>query len=166
MADFDLVASSLRADATDTAGLAHALARRLETALPQQTRVQRRSKGLLSRTKVVRRIEVDLGEARYSLAIDDRGGAEAYRAHEVRGIVVKNEPLGVDAWLDALAQRGSGATEVRHHALARLLHFATNLARAGQVFIDGSEVRSPVVHLAGSLPSTRSRSISPAYVRA
>src|SRR2546423_8325923 len=102
MADFDLVASSLRADASDTRALAEALAVKLEDALPQQTRVRRRSKGLLSRAKRVERIEVDCGDARYSLDVDDRGGAAAVRSQEVRGIVLKNEPLPLDPWIDAL----------------------------------------------------------------
>ena len=104
MADFDLVAASLRADAADTRALTEALAARLEGALPQETRVERRSKGLLSRTKVVRRIEVDLGEERYSLAADSDGRVEAVRSKEVRGIVLKNERLGLDEWIEALAR--------------------------------------------------------------
>jgi hypothetical protein len=124
MAEFDVVAASLRADAGDTRALAEALAVRLEGALPANTRVDRRSKRLLSREKVVRRIEVDLGESRYSLALDDRGRAEAVRAHEVRGIVLKNEPLPLDAWLDAIARdltEMAQASEQGRLALERLL---------------------------------------------
>ena len=124
MAEFDLVAASLRADAGDTRSLAEALAAKLEAALPAHTRVERRSKRLLSREKVVRRVEVAVGEARYSLSVDDRGGAQAVRAHEVRGIVVKNEPLPVDAWLDAMARdlaELAQASEEGRLALERLL---------------------------------------------
>jgi hypothetical protein len=124
MADFDLVAASLRADASDSRALAEALAAKLEVALPQQTRVARKGKGFLSREKVVRRVEVDCGEARYDLAIDDRGRTEANRAHEVRGIVVKNEPLTLDAWIDALARDLSElarTSEQARLALERLL---------------------------------------------
>jgi hypothetical protein len=124
MADIDLVASSLRADAADTRSLAEALAVKLEAALPQHTRVDRRSKGFLSRAKQVRRIEVDCGDARYSLAVDDRGAVQAVRAHEVRGIVLKNEPLALDAWIDALARDLSEmarSSEQGRLALERLL---------------------------------------------
>jgi hypothetical protein len=124
MADFDVVAASLRADAGDTRALAEALAVRLEGALPAHTRVDRRSKRFLSREKAVRRIEVSVGEARYSLALDDRGGVEAVRAHEVRGIVLKNEPLPLDAWLDAMARdltEMAQASEQGRLALERLL---------------------------------------------
>src|SRR4051812_17993536 len=124
MADFDLVASSLRADASDTRALAEALAVKLEGALPMQTRIHRRSKGLLSRIKLVRRIEVDCGDARYTLDVDDRGAATAVRAQEVRGIVLKNEPLPLDAWIDALARDLTvlaGQSEQGRLALERLL---------------------------------------------
>jgi hypothetical protein len=124
MADFDLTAASLRADATDTRALAEALAVRLESALPAQTRVDRRSKRFLSREKYVVRIAVDLGEARYALEMDDRGGAQAVRSQEVRGIVLKNEPLGVDAWLEALARDLSALAQQSEQgrlALERLL---------------------------------------------
>ena len=102
--DFDLVAASLRADADGSRGLAEALAVRLETALPSQTRVERRARKLLSREKVVRAIEVDAGENRYALHVDDRGGLEATRSAAVRGIVLKSEPLSLDEWLDSLAR--------------------------------------------------------------
>jgi hypothetical protein len=102
--DFDLVAASLRADAADSRGLAEALAIRLETALPSQTRVVRRSKSFLSRDKVVRAIEVDAGENRYALRVDDHGGLETTRSAAVRGIVLKNDPLPLDEWIDALAR--------------------------------------------------------------
>jgi hypothetical protein len=102
--DFDLVAASLRADAADSRGLAEALALRLETALPSQTRVERRARRLLSRDKVVRAIEVDAGENRYSLEVDERGGMETRRSAAVRGIVLKNDPLPLEEWIDALAR--------------------------------------------------------------
>ena len=102
--DFDLVAASLRTDAGDVRAYCEALAVRLEAALPAQTRVERRSRRLLSREKVVRRIEVDAGESRYALGIDERGGVEASRSASVRGIVLKNDPLPLDEWIDALAR--------------------------------------------------------------
>jgi hypothetical protein len=120
MSDLDLIASSLRADASDTRALAEALAVKLEGALPQQTRVERRSRGFLSRTKEVRRLEVDCGDYRYVLEPDGR----ATRAHEVRGITLKNEPLSLDAWIDALARdlgEMAEASEQGRLALERLL---------------------------------------------
>jgi hypothetical protein len=123
-ANFDLVAASLRADAADSRGLAEALAVRLESALPGQTRVKRRSKRFLSGEKVVRLIEVDAGENRYALAVDDHGGLDARRSAAVRGIVLKNDPLPLEQWLDSLARDLAEQAQQSEHgrqALERLL---------------------------------------------
>ena len=122
--DFDLVAASLRADAADSRGFVEALAVRLEAALPGQARVQRRSRKFLSREKVVRAIEVDAGENRYALQMDDRGALDARRSAAVRGIVVKNDPLPLDEWIDSLARdlaEQARASEQGRLALERLL---------------------------------------------
>jgi hypothetical protein len=121
---FDLVAASLRSDAADSRGLAEALAVRLESALPGQTRVKRRSRRFLSGDKVVRQIEVDAGENRYTLAVDDHGSLDARRSAAVRGIVLKNDSLPVDAWLDSLARdlaEQAQQSEQGRQALERLL---------------------------------------------
>jgi hypothetical protein len=122
--DFDLVAASLRADAADSRGLAEALAVRLETALPSQTRVQRRARKFLSRDKVVRAIEVNAGENRYVLTVGEGGALETTRSAAVRGIVLKNDPLALDEWIDALARdiaEQARAGEQGRQALERLL---------------------------------------------
>ena len=123
-ADFDLVAASLRADAADSRGFVEALAVRLEAALPGQARVQRRSKKFLSREKVVRAIEVDAGGNRYSVQVGDHGAIEARRSAAVRGIVLKNDPLPLDEWIDSLARdlsEQARASEQGRLALERLL---------------------------------------------
>jgi hypothetical protein len=122
--DFDLVAASLRADAADSRGFVEALATRLEAALPGQTQVKRRSKRFLSGGKVVRLIEVDAGDNRYALAVDDRGNLAARRSAAVRGIVLKNDELPVEAWIDSLARDladQAQASEQGRQALERLL---------------------------------------------
>jgi hypothetical protein len=122
--DFDLVAASLRSDAGDVRGFVEALAVRLEQALPTQTQVKRRSKRFLSGEKVVRLIEVDAGESRYALEVDDRGGIESRKSAAVRGIVLKNDPLPLDEWIDALARdltAQAQASEQGRLALERLL---------------------------------------------
>ena len=117
---FDLDAAGLRADGADLAAYIEVLARKLEDALPRQTEVRRRSKGFLSREKVVDTIEVTLGEYRYSIA---RGG-RATRAKEVRGVVIKREELGLEAWVGGLAgelrEMAAGSAEARA-ALERLV---------------------------------------------
>lgn len=122
-ASFDLAAAGIRADGADLAVGIEVLARKLELALPHATRVTRRAKRLLSKEKIVEAIDVTLGECRYALRVRGRE-VDAARAQEVRGVVIKREPLALDAWVRALtadlgeqAQTSSAARE----ALARLL---------------------------------------------
>jgi hypothetical protein len=98
---FDLDASTLRAGSADLPVYVEVLARKLEAALPTETEVRRRSKGLFSREKVVEAIEVTLGDQRYALQRQGRG-VTASRAQEVRGVVIKRQPLELDAWVEAL----------------------------------------------------------------
>ena len=119
---FELVAASLRADATDLAAFVEALAVKLEGALPGSVRVERRD-GVFSREKRVRRISVTLAEARYDLERDD-GSLRTSRSSEVRGIVIKSEPLDLDAWIEALSRDLSDQarqSERARIALERLL---------------------------------------------
>src|SRR4051794_16857492 len=99
--DLDLLAASLRADASDTAAFLEALAARLEGAFPGQVEVERKG-GLFGGGKRVRRIAVRLGDSHYEL----EGGHSALAARRrtvVRGIALKSEELGVDAWIEALS---------------------------------------------------------------
>jgi len=120
---FDLVAASLRADTTDLNAFVEALAVKLEGALPDSVRVDRRGGGLLSRGKRVRRISIGMDEARYDL---ERVGEsiEASRCDEVRGIVIKSERLGLDEWIDALSRELTNRAQQSERsmlALQRLL---------------------------------------------
>jgi hypothetical protein len=116
-ADLDLLAASLRADTEDLSVFVEALAAKLEGALPQRTRVSRRTLGLLDRRKQVRSIEVELGEERYVL-VSDGGAPEARRATVVRGVVLKAEPLGLEEWIESLAR--AIAAEARTSERGRL----------------------------------------------
>jgi hypothetical protein len=98
---FDLDAAGLRADGADVGAYVEVLARKLEDALPRETVVKRRSKGFLSREKVVDTIEVTLGDACYTLA-HKHGRVETARAKAVRGVVIKREPVDLPAWVGAL----------------------------------------------------------------
>jgi len=100
--DLDLLAASLRADATDTAAFLEALATRLEGALPGQVDVERKGR-LFGGAKHVRSIAVRLGDTHYEVAADG-GAVEARRRSVVRGIALKSETLGLDAWIDALSR--------------------------------------------------------------
>jgi hypothetical protein len=98
---FDLDAAGLRADGADLLIGVEVLAHKLEVALPQATRVQRRSKRLFGGDKVVQAIEVRLGKTRYGLQVDGHR-VTADRQREVGGVVIKREPLEVADWVGAL----------------------------------------------------------------
>lgn len=100
---FDLDAAGLRADGAALSTNVEVLARKLEDALPQACTVQRRSRRLFSKDKVVEGIAVQLGTVRYALAIDGQR-TQATRAQEVRGVVIKREQLDLDAWVTAIAE--------------------------------------------------------------
>jgi hypothetical protein len=99
---FEILAASLRADSGDLNAFLPALATKLQGALPAQTKVTM-SGGMFSRTKRVQAIDVDFGQERFH--IEQRGGQlEATRQKTVRGIVLKNEPVTVDVWVEALSE--------------------------------------------------------------
>jgi hypothetical protein len=120
---FDLVVSSLRADAADTRSLVEALATKLERALPAETHVDRKAAKLLSRDKQVTRIDLRLGDLSYALRMEgDR--AQTKRSKTSGGIVLKSEELPLEAWLDALAETlraEAQRSESTRLALERLL---------------------------------------------
>jgi hypothetical protein len=97
---FELVAASLRADTEDLDVFVGTLAFKLRGALGERVRVERG--GLFGRGRV-RRIDVSIGENRYELSYD-RGEIRARRARVVHGIVLKNEELSLEEWIDALSR--------------------------------------------------------------
>ena len=100
--DFDLSAAGLRSDGSDLRISVEALASKLESSLPGQTRVERRGGGLLGRgEKRVRRLQVALGDTSYELTVAaDR--VEGNRERKVGGIAIKREPLDPGQWVSAL----------------------------------------------------------------
>lgn len=120
---FDLDAAELRAGGADVATAVEVLAAKLEAALPAATTVRRRSRGFLSREKVVEEIEVALGDWRYALQADGRA-VEASRRQAVRGVVIRREQLDLDAWLSALTaelREQARTSEQARAALERLV---------------------------------------------
>jgi hypothetical protein len=118
---FELLAASLRADARDLDAFLGALAIKLGDAFPDATRIER---GRLVGGGRVRSIEVDLGHHRYRLE-SKSGAARCSRARIVRDIVLKNEELGLDEWIESLAadlEEAAATSERGRVALERLLH--------------------------------------------
>ena len=120
--DIELLTASLRADSSDLGAFVEALAVKLEEALPNGVRVDRR--GSLFGAKKVRQISVDAGDTRLRL---DRDGAnvQTSRARLSGGIVLKTERVDTDEWLDelsrALAEQARRSQATRE-ALDRLLN--------------------------------------------
>lgn len=108
---FELVAASLRADVGDLSAFLPALAVKLEGALPQQCVVHRRG-GHFGGKKTVSAIDVDLGDTRFHVE-EEHGRLVATRQKAVRGIVLKNESLTLDQWIDELSQ---SVTEEAHRS--------------------------------------------------
>jgi hypothetical protein len=122
--DLDLIAASLRADASDLGTFTEALAVKLEEALPGGVQIQRSRPKLLG-PKLVRAIVVDAGGERLQLRVTDRGALETTCARVSGGIVLKTDPVDTDEWLRRLS--GALAAQARlsqttRQALERLLN--------------------------------------------
>lgn len=98
---FELVAASLRADTADSGSFLAALAQKVGGALPERTEVQ--YGGKLFGKKSISGLTVDLGDARYMLK-QEHGRLMAQRQRVVRGIVLKNEAIPLDLWIEELSQ--------------------------------------------------------------
>src|SRR5690242_8043663 len=121
--DMDLLAASLRADSSDVNAFVESLATKLEEAVPDRTRVERRRAGLLG-PKHVRRIALDAGSTRLELLRDDGGAVQTRCSRLSGGFVLKTEELGADDWIAALGEAlaaEAGRNERTRQALERLL---------------------------------------------
>lgn len=121
--EFDLLAASLRQDSGDHATFIESLAVKLEDTLPGLVRVQRGRRGLRG-PKVVRLIAIEAGGERLELTRNDADVVEARRARMSGGIVLKTEPMAIDAWTDALTELLAAQAEHNERtrqALSRLL---------------------------------------------
>jgi hypothetical protein len=121
--DIDLLAASLRADASDLGTFVEALAVKLEEAVPGGVTVERRRDGMFG-PKLVRRIALDAGGVRLELRA--QGMSIDTRCSRLSGgIVIKTEELATDAWLRALGEAlavHAGRSQVTRQALDRLLN--------------------------------------------
>jgi hypothetical protein len=118
---FELLAACLRADARDLNAFFEALATKLSASLPESTDVER--EGFRGRGRV-KSISVALGTHRYRLE-RNATGVSCLRANAVRGIVLKNDELGLDDWIDSLSRDLAEAAEQSDRgrlALDRMLH--------------------------------------------
>ena len=99
---FELVAASLRADATDLAAFVEALAVKLEGALPGSVRSSAAA-AACSRARSACAASRSAWTRPATTSSATTGRCETSRCSEVRGIVIKSEPLDLDAWIEASA---------------------------------------------------------------
>jgi len=100
---FELLAASLRSSGSDLDVFVEVLADKLERALPGRVVVERRGLRRFSRERRVARIEVALGDNRFTVVVG-RGVVETRCAKAVRGVVLKTEALPLEGWLEALGR--------------------------------------------------------------
>jgi hypothetical protein len=120
--DLELVTASLRADSDDVGAFVESLATKLEQALPGRVRVQRWRTRMFG-PKLVHKIALDAGDRRLELRYQ-RGMLQTSCARTSGGIVLKNEELTPDAWLQALGEAladEAKRSEATRRALERLL---------------------------------------------
>ena len=120
--DVDMLAASLRADASDLGAYTEALAAKLSEALPGAVRVQRGRAGLFG-PKRVQSIAVDTGAERFELRAGE-ATVETFCARVSGGIVLKTEPVGTEEWLQRLSvalAAAAGRSVTTRQALERLL---------------------------------------------
>ena len=120
---FDLLAASLRSSGSDLDVFVEVLADKLERALPGRVVVERRALRRFSKEKRVARVEVALGDNRYSVVVR-QGVLETRCAKAVRGVVLKTEELPLEGWLEALGRElavEAEASEQSRLALDQLL---------------------------------------------
>lgn len=121
--DLDLLAASLRADASDLRAFTEALAAKLEAALPGGVRVYRWRTRMFG-PKQVRKITVDAGDERLELRAEG-GTLQTISARLSGGIVLKSEAIDIDEWLRLLSQVlavQAQRSQITRQALERLLN--------------------------------------------
>jgi hypothetical protein len=97
---FDMLAASLRADASELGSFLTVLGRKLLDALPGQVTCERERKRFRE-TDRVKRIEVTLDDQRFELA---EGGAASI-SHVVRGMRLRSDEVGLDEWIEQLSRK-------------------------------------------------------------
>jgi hypothetical protein len=105
----EMLTAALRADSADIAVYARVLTESLGDALPPDCVSIERGRRTMSdrrsgRPGQVEKVTVRLGDRVLSLGVRPGGQPSAEICHEVRGVVLSRQPVGLDQWLDELAQ--------------------------------------------------------------
>jgi|SRR5579871_988417 regulator of protease activity HflC (stomatin/prohibitin superfamily) len=126
--EVELLAAALRRDSSDLNLYAKVLSVNLVDSLPPgAVRVERKrtvADRMAGREGSVSELEVALGEQRLALKMD-RGRIVAEVCKEVRGIVLSRRQVGLDEWVDALAQALAEAAASNARAREAIEKFLT-----------------------------------------
>lgn len=120
----ELLAAALRANSEDVGSFFNALVTKLQSALPGG-QVQREpiGKGLLHRQGTGERVTVDLGEL-VLVAEREQSKTTFLVRRVVRGVVLRSDTVGLDQWVQTLAQalqQAATQSEATRQALEGLL---------------------------------------------
>ncbi len=115
---FDMLAASIRADASDVGSFLNVLGRKLAGALPEQVELEHERKRFRE-TDAVSRVVVTLEDLRFELE-KANGRFVAMISHVVRGMRLKSDEVGVDEWIDRLSQQLAKAAEKSSRARAAI----------------------------------------------
>ena len=106
---FDMLAASLRADASDLGTFLNVLGRKLAGALPDQVEVEHERKRFRE-SEAIRKIVVTLEDLSFELE-KANGRFVAMVSHVVRGMRLKSDEVGVDEWIDRLSEQLAKSAE-------------------------------------------------------
>jgi hypothetical protein len=100
---FDMLAASIRADASDLTSFVTVLGRKLLDALPGQVICERERKRFRESDRI-KRIEVTLDDQRFEM--EERGALPVARvSHVVRGMKLRSDDVPVDEWIERLSRK-------------------------------------------------------------
>ncbi|MFE0683845.1 hypothetical protein ACFW17_23935 [Streptomyces sp. NPDC058961] len=126
--DVELLAAALRQDSADLNLYANVLSTNLAGSLPPGTVHVKRRRSLAERVAGregwVAELDVALGEQRLSLRTSP-GRVACEICHEVRGIVLSRRQVGLDEWIDTLAQSLADAAVTSARAREAIERFLT-----------------------------------------
>jgi hypothetical protein len=120
---FDMLAASIRADASDLSTFLDAFAVKLESALPGWVRVDREA-GLFKKEHRVRGISVQIEDKVFQV-YRSGAGLEARFLHQVRGITLKNEVVRLDEWIGELSRHLARHAQTSAEARAAMQRMVT-----------------------------------------
>lgn len=112
----DILAAALRSDQAQSADLVEFLAKQFEAMLPEHTTVVRGG-WFLSNEKPVKELTVRFDEFHYQLLQEKKGIVTPRELKVVRGVALRTNDIGMDQWIqrvaDSLSKLAAGNSKAR-----------------------------------------------------